>query len=187
MKRIVWAVSVILIAFGLHAQSDKERCPMHEQHMKAGKKGESRADGHAKHGAEVDSRHDTLGMSHETSTHSFRLFSHGGAIELKASSADDLETVRGIRSHLAEIVAQFEKSDFSTPAFVHGYPPDGVERMAVLGDAISYEYEDLSRGGQVRITTSSPEALEAIHEFLKFQIIEHRTADSGLIEKDPEP
>lgn len=186
MKRIAWAVLVLLIACGLQAASNTEMCPMHEEH-KAGNKGESRADGHAEHGAEVDGRHDTLGMSHETSTHSFRLLSDGGAIELKANGAEDLETVRGVRTHLAEIVAQFSENEFSTPEFVHGYPPDGVERMKRLGDAISYDFEELARGGRVRITTSSPEAREAVHEFLKFQIVEHRTADSGLIEAALEP
>ena len=35
----------------------------------------------------------------------------------------------------------------------------------------------VERGGRVRLRTSNPEALAAIHEFLRFQIEEHRTGD----------
>ena len=37
-----------------------------------------------------------------------------------------------------------------------------------------------SAGGKVRISTSNPEALKAIHEFLAYQASEHHTGDSGL-------
>lgn len=188
MKKIIWLSAAVLLAVNLlHAgEEDKAKCPMHEQHMreKAAHKDASRANGHAEHGAKVDSRHDTLGMSHSASTHSFRLFDDGGAIELRAKRADDGQTVQGIRHHLKDIAGQFSKRDFSTPGFVHGYPPDGVDRMKELGAAISYRYEELPEGGRIMITTSSSEARKAIHAFLKFQIIEHRTADSGQVEEN---
>jgi uncharacterized protein (DUF2249 family) len=44
--------------------------------------------------------------------------------------------------------------------------------------AISYTFQSTDRGGQVRIMTHDPEALKAIHEFLEFQIQDHRTGDS---------
>src|SRR5215212_2461700 len=65
-------------------------CPMHAQHMaEAAAKDRVAADGSAGHGQEVDSRHDTFGMPHNGSTHSFRLFAHGGVIEPRANSAAD--------------------------------------------------------------------------------------------------
>lgn len=186
MKNVVWCVAVFF-TLGVFdaAASGKTDCPMHEQHTKQkAAENTSRANGHADHGSRVDKRHDTLGMSHSTSTHSFRLFDDGGAIELRANRAEDLQTVQGIRSHLKDIAGQFAKSDFSTPGFVHGYAPDGVEQMEALAGAIRYTYEELPEGGRVLIRAESSAEQEAIHAFLQFQIIEHRTADSGEVEKD---
>ena len=159
-------------------------CPMHAQHMADAKAKPVRADGSAEHGRHVDSRHDTFGMAHDKSAHSFRLFADGGAIELRATVASDEATVEAIRGHLQEITEQFAKADFSTPAFVHGYAPDGVAQLEQHRSAISYRYERLDRGGRIRITTKSADALAAVHAFLRFQVIEHRTANSGKVEKD---
>ena len=161
------------------AAGDQATCPMHAQHMAAAK-----ADGSAEHGAGVDGRHDTFGMSHTTSTHSFRLFANGGAIELLANDAADRATIDAIRTHLQQIAAQFKNADFSTPAFVHGYTPDGVAQMERARGDIRYRYEPLDAGGRIRITTKSAEALAAIHDFLRFQVTEHRTANSGKVEQD---
>jgi hypothetical protein len=49
--------------------------------------------------------------------------------------------------------------------------------MQRLKGEITYKYEKTERGGRVRITTQNPEALEAIHDFLKFQIADHKTGD----------
>jgi hypothetical protein len=164
-------------------------CPMHAQHMaeasaNAAKANPSKADGSMAHGHDVDSRHDSLGMAHAASTHSFRLFSDGGAIELRADSADDQSTAAAIRKHLEQVVAQFNESDFSTPAFVHGYRPDGVAEMERLRADIAYRYEPLERGGRIRITTKSSAALAAVHDFLRFQVTEHHTANTGKVEED---
>ena len=42
---------------------------------------------------------------------------------------------------------------------------------------ISYRFEELPAGGRVRIKTTNPEALKAIHDFLRFQIEDHHTGD----------
>jgi hypothetical protein len=81
-------------------------------------------------------------------------------------------------------MAQFEKNDFSTPAFIHGATPDGVAEMKRLRSDIDYRYESIAAGGRIRITTKSDGALAAVHDFLKFQVIEHRTGDSGKVETD---
>jgi hypothetical protein len=44
--------------------------------------------------------------------------------------------------------------------------------------SISYAYEELPLGGRVRITTTDAAALAAVHQFLRFQITEHRTGDA---------
>lgn len=190
MLRMIKALTrVSLFVFVLCAAiaAADESCPMHAQHMaaaKAAKASSVRADGSAEHGRHVDSRHDTFGMSHTESTHSFRLFADGGAIELRATDTSDEATVTAIRTHLQEITPQFKKGDFSTPQFVHGYSPDGVAQLEKLGGAIAYRYEPVENGGRIRITTKSADALNAVHAFLRFQVIEHRTANSGEVEED---
>ena len=146
-------------------------CPMHAEHMKA-KAAAVTPD--AANGPAVDHRHDSFGFSHAESRHSFKIAKDGGAIEL--TGADDA-TVAKIRGHLREIADAFQKNDFATPAFVHDRTPAGVGAMQRLHDAIVYKYEEMPHGARVRMTTKSQEAVDAIHEFLRFQIVEHRTGD----------
>ncbi|HEX7421183.1 MAG TPA: hypothetical protein VF505_14935 [Thermoanaerobaculia bacterium] len=173
-------ITVFLFSIAMATGSgDQAACPMHEQHMKA-----AQADGSAGHGTEVDARHDTFGMSHESSHHNFRQFKDGGAIELRANDPNNTAMIDMIRKHLREINASFVKSDFSTPGFVHGHIPDGVAEMKRLSDRIRYQYEDVDNGGRIRMTSSDAKALVAIHDFMKFQVIEHRTSDPDAIEED---
>ena len=174
----------LLTSTAATADDPQASCPMHAQHMTAAKAEAAQADGSAEHGRHVDGRHDTFGMSHTKSEHSFRLFADGGAIELRAKDPADEATVAAIRTHLQDISPQFAKGDFSTPRFVHGYPPDGVARLEQLRDDITYRYQQLDGGGRIRITTRSAEALAAIHAFLRFQVTEHRTANPGKVEVD---
>jgi hypothetical protein len=175
-----------LLTAPLYAQTmDPATCPMHEEHMKAANAAKAVVpNGDAKHGAGVDARHDTLVASHATTRHSFRLFQDGGAIELRATDSSDQATIDNVRAHLKNIAAQFEKNDFSTPAFVHGREPAGVAGMKQRHDAIQFRYEPVEGGGRIRMTTANGDALGSIHDFLKFQVVEHRTGNSGVVEED---
>ena len=183
---MIQAIGSLALSLALLASSadPKASCPMHAQHIAAAKAEPVRADGSVEHGRHVDSRHDTFGMSHTKSTHSFRLFADGGAIELRAKDPADEATIAAIRAHLQDITPQFTKGDFSTPQFVHGYTPDGVAQLQQLRSDITYRYQQVDGGGRIRITTASAEALSAIHAFLRFQVTEHRTADTGKVEVD---
>ena len=44
-------------------------------------------------------------------------------------------------------------------------------------DKISYQFESIPNGGKVLISTEDPKALKAIHDYLRYQIREHKTAD----------
>lgn len=52
---------------------------------------------------------------------------------------------------------------------------------------IDWRFEETPGGGRVRITTKDREALAAIHEFLRFQIEDHRTGDSTEISDETAP
>lgn len=88
------------------------------------------------------------------------------------------QNLQAIRSHLTQIVTMFSDGEFSIPMFVHDQMPPGVPAMKEKRNEISYSFEELPAGGRVRIRTRNPDALKAIHEFLRFQIADHHTGDT---------
>ena len=114
-----------------------------------------------------------MGVDQYTSVHRFDALPDGGRIELRAGGDDSTE-VATIRTHLAEIARAFREGDFSTPAFVHMREMPGTRTMAERRDLIRFEYSDLPRGGEVRIVTTDPTAIAAIHEFMAAQRHDHR-------------
>ena len=56
------------------------------------------------------------------------------------------------------------------------HPEVLLRTMAEKRNAIQYEFRELPRGGEVRIRSADPEAVEAIHTFLAFQRGDHRAA-----------
>jgi hypothetical protein len=115
-----------------------------------------------------------MGVDQYTSAHKFEALPDGGRIELQRE-VEDSAGVRQIRSHLKEIAAAFRAGDFRIPAMVHAMKVPGTEIMAARKNAIRYEFRELPRGGEVRIVTTDPEAVQAVHEFLAFQRTDHRT------------
>jgi hypothetical protein len=131
------------------------------------------------HAAGVAARGDqAMGFSHEKSAHHFWLLPNGGAIEVVANEPNDSATRDDIRAHLSHIAQMFTEGDFQLPMIIHDKVPPGVPVMESKQGAISYTFEATPTGGQVRIATTDKDALEAIHQFLAFQIDDHRTGDS---------
>ena len=126
-----------------------------------------------------------MGVDQYTSTHQFDALPNGGRIELQRD-VDDTAGVAQIRRHLQEITKAFAVGDFSIPAFVHRQEVPGTKVMAAKRDVISYMYSELPRGGEVRIVTKDPQALEAIREFTAFQRQDHRAGgkDHGTMQHD---
>lgn len=140
------------------------------------------------HHDEVDRRGDqAMGFPHASATHHFRLKTDGGIIEVAANDADDKATRDQIRRHLKQISLKFSAGDFSAPMFIHGQIPAGVETMKRLKAEIKYQYEEIERGADIRISTTNSEAIKAIHEFLRFQIQDHRTGDNVEIDSGQTP
>jgi hypothetical protein len=80
------------------------------------------------------------------------------------------------------VAAQFSRADFSTPLMVHGEKPAGVDELTQLRSAITYTFELSDVGGRVKIVARSADALKAVHEFLRYQIREHRTGDPPTVD-----
>lgn len=119
-----------------------------------------------------------MGFSQTATTHHFLLMPDGGAIQVEVNDPKDTTSRDEIRMHLAHISKMFSDGDFNIPMFVHDQTPPGVPAMEKLKADIEYKYEETERGGRVRIKTANQKALAAIHEFLRFQIKEHRTGDA---------
>ncbi len=114
-----------------------------------------------------------MGVDQYASVHRFDALPDGGRIELQRPEGDSAD-VRTIRAHLREIAQKFAAGDFSTPAFVHMRDVPGTDVMAARRNRIRYEYSPLPAGGQVRIYTTDPEAVKAVHAFMAFQRMDHR-------------
>ncbi|HJR61305.1 MAG TPA: hypothetical protein VJ813_17975 [Vicinamibacterales bacterium] len=136
--------------------------------------------------AQHDSHHDRLnergkrfmGFDQEAAGHRFLLVKEGGLIEVTAKDGSDAASIGQIRRHLTHIAGAFGKGDFDLPALVHDTKAvPGVEAMKKHAAALTFAFEPLDRGGQVRITAATPEAVAAVHEFLRFQIKDHKTGD----------
>ena len=133
--------------------------------------------------AEVDHRGDEgMGFSHAMTGHHFHLLPDGGSIEVESDSSEDNASKEAIRRHMLKIAGMFAQGDFSLPMFIHDTVPPGVEVMKRLKDQIAYTAENTGKGAQVRIITGNPEALVAVHQFLRFQIKDHRTNDPLAIQ-----
>jgi hypothetical protein len=165
-------IAVLIFGVLQLAAQDMQSCPMHKEHMKDA----------AQHKADVERHGDeAMGFPQDKTVHHFRLYSDGGGIEVTVNDDKDSQNLQAIRSHLTHIVTMFSNGEFSIPIFVHDQVPPGVPAMKEKRAEISYSLEELPAGGRVRIKTRNPEALKAIHEFLRFQIADHDTGDTTAI------
>ena len=117
-----------------------------------------------------------MGVDQYTSAHRFDPLPDGGRIVLVRDSTD-AAGVATIRAHLHHISQAFAVGEFAIPGFVHAREVPGTRLMAVKQDAIRYVFHPLPGGGEVRIVTRDAAAVTAVHEFLRFQRMEHHTGE----------
>lgn len=117
-----------------------------------------------------------MGVDQSTSAHVFEDLPDGGRVVLDRDDPSDTAAIRTIRAHMRDIEAAFRAGDFSKPFQVHAQQVPGTDVMAARRAAISYEAVDRPRGGEVRIRSSDPVAVAAIHQFLEFQRQQHHAS-----------
>ncbi len=166
----VLTVAALALVFASTVSAQHSAMPVgmtHEQHMEQMKRdAEMKQHGNA-----------AMGFDQGTSTHHFTMSADGGAIDVSADDPADQTSVRQIRTHLQEIAVAFKQGDFGRPQATHSELPPGVPIMQRLKDAITYTYYETAGGGIVRIHTATADALAAIHEFIGYQVREHKTGD----------
>lgn len=128
-----------------------------------------------------------MGFSQTATTHHFRLLPDGGYVQVQANDAGDTGSRDHIRMHLREQAKRFANGDFSLSEQTHDRVLPGTPEMRKLSSAISYKYEEIERGGRLRIRSKDAAAIAAIHEFLKFQIADHQTGDPTEVSQSSKP
>jgi len=123
-----------------------------------------------------------MGFDQARTTHHFLLFDDGGAIEVSVNNVADAKNRDAIHSHLPHIAMMFGDGNFNAPMLVHDSKNvPGTKAMTDRKGAIRYQYVETANGGRVDIITSDPVALAAVHQFLTFQIAEHKTGDPTTV------
>lgn len=161
MKRLI----LVCLLFAVAAPAAAQTPDHHAQMMARG--------GHA------------MGFDQTKATHHFLLYEDGGAVEITVKDRQDRATLDAVRAHLPHIVKLFAAGDFSVPGFIHDRPVPGTETMKANKDRIAYVYEEIADGGRLRITTRAAPALTGVHEFLRFQITDHKTGDPLEVRRTP--
>jgi hypothetical protein len=162
--KVTLTILVLCVAVGLLAQTTSEA----DHHAGVVQRGES---------------HDGMGFNQTATTHHFILTPNGGIVQVTGNDPKNTEQIETIQMHMKHITEMFSEGNFSIPHFVHDQTPPGVPTMKELKDAIRYSAEPLSNGGRIKIETTSPEGIAAVHEFLRFQIKDHETGDPTTVQK----
>lgn len=118
-----------------------------------------------------------MGFDQSKTTHHFILTKTGGIIQVQANAPSDAASRDHIRMHLEHISKAFAQGDFTDPHEVHAETPPGVPTMKARKAKITYQFESTPTGAKVIITTADPKASEAVHDYLRYQIREHKTGD----------
>jgi hypothetical protein len=120
---------------------------------------------------------DAMGFDQDATVHHFRLSPTGGSITVDVLRPGDTAMLIEIRKHLEQIAVDFARGDFGKPVATHAEIPPGVAVMQQRRAAIAYRYDETPLGARVLIETNDLKARSAVHAFLRYQIVEHKTDD----------
>jgi hypothetical protein len=133
------------------------------------------------HTAEMNTRGThVMGFSQKKITHHFVLTYDGGLIDVRANNVRDAESRDEIRRHFQHISHMFADGDFTDPMLVHATSVPGTATMKQLKDSLHWDVVETPRGAKMVVTADNKPALDALHQFLKFQIEDHKTGDCEI-------
>jgi hypothetical protein len=122
-----------------------------------------------------------MGFSHEKVTHHFVLTADGGLIEVRTNDIKDAASLIQIRGHFQHIARMFDEGNFDAPMLVHSQNVPGTATMTRLKNSLHWDLQEIPRGARITITADNKEALDAVHDFLRFQIADHGTGDCTAV------
>ena len=85
----------------------------------------------------------------------------------------DAKTINEIRSHVKDIRYEFSQGNFAKPFYIHDQVVPGTQVMTEKKDMIQYSTRQIESGDVLILTTSDPELLDAIKQFMNFQSTQH--------------
>ncbi len=170
MKNLTLTFGIVTLLSGASLAAQHTAMPAgisHEEHLRQLQK-----DAELKHRGTL-----AMGFDQDKTVHHFLLRESGGAIVVTAKEAADTASITLIRSHFREIAASFANGAFDKPVATHGELPPGATTMTANAALIRYRYEERADGASVVLESADPDTRKAIHEFLRYQIVEHKTGD----------
>jgi hypothetical protein len=170
MRHLHLAFGILILLDGTTASAQHPAMPAnmsHEEHLRQMEKDEALK----RRGALA------MGFNQDKTEHHFLLQRTGGAIVVTSKDVNDTESIAQIRSHIREIAGAFADGLFDKPLATHDELPPGAAILSARKALVSYRYQERADGASVQIETSDREAIQAVHDFLRYQIVEHKTGD----------
>jgi hypothetical protein len=121
-----------------------------------------------------------MGFSQEATTHHFSLSFDGGSIEVLTNDIKDTASRDEIRTHFRHVSRMFANGDFTDPMLVHAVSVPGTTEMKQQKNSLHWREIETPRGAKMIVTADNKSALEALHQFLRFQIEDHKTGDCEI-------
>jgi hypothetical protein len=109
----------------------------------------------------------------DKTTHIFQKTDNGGVQQVIAKDAKDGKNISLIREHLKEEADNFQRGDYSDPAFIHGMNMAGLSDLSNAYKKITITFKELPNGAQITYLTDDPELVNAIHHWFTAQTMDH--------------
>lgn len=124
-----------------------------------------------------------LGFDLTKTNQHFYLYKNGGAIDISAKNVDDVGSIAAVRRYLEKQEKLFAKGDVELQKQVYTQLPQSLLTMRKLKDEISFSYTATDEGGALRMFTINKDARQAIHDYLKSQIVDNQTGDPTNVQE----
>jgi hypothetical protein len=124
-----------------------------------------------------------LGVSLDKVVVHYYLVKNGGVIELAAKDANDNATISALQKYLQNQKELWEKGKETAVTEVHSKPPECAGVMRKLRNDITFYVAKTDAGAVLRMFSINEQARNAIQDYLKFEIAEHKTGDSPTIDQ----
>lgn len=118
-----------------------------------------------------------LGTDVDKVVQHYYLVKNGGVIEFTAKDPADNATIATVQKYLEAQKDLFEKGKAEADAEIYGKIPDGLPALKKLRNEITFFAVNTDSGAALRMFSVNEQARQAIQDFMKFQINEHKTGD----------
>ena len=125
-----------------------------------------------------------LGTDVDKIVQHYYLVKNGGVIEFTAKDPADNATISTVQKYLETQKDLFEKGKADADTGVYGKVPDGLPALKKLRNDITFFAVNTDSGAALRMFSVNDQARQAIQDFMKFQINEHKTGDPLQVAED---